>query len=137
MVKLKKESIKKSDKKDTLKKKLLKALEKSLGIVTTACKQVKCSRNTFYQYCNDDQGFKKSVDDISNICLDFVESQLFKLIENEHPTAIIFYLKTKGKQRGYVEKQEIQIDTIEKTPQEMTDAELNAAIQECSKQGQL
>jgi len=82
---------------DIVKKNLLEALEKSLGIVTTACKIVGCARSTFYKYYKDDQDFKASVDELENLTLDFVESKLHKQIENDNTTATIFYLKTKGK----------------------------------------
>jgi hypothetical protein len=42
--------------------------------------------------------------------LDFAESQLYKQIKDGSTTATIFYLKTKGKQRGYVERQQIDIN---------------------------
>ena len=85
---------------------LLKALEKSLGIVSTACEAASISRTTYYKYYNEDKDFKRSVDSISDIALDCAESQLFELIKEKNVTAIIFYLKTKGKKRGYIEKQE-------------------------------
>ena len=94
-------------KSDILKENLLKNLEKSLGVVTTACKSAGCSRETFYKYCKDDEVFKVKVEDISNIALDFAESQLHKQILDGSTSATIFYLKTKGKQRGYIERQEI------------------------------
>lgn len=90
-----------------IKKQLLEALEQSLGVVTTACKKVGIGRTTFYNYYNSDAEFKKQVDDIENIALDFVESQLHKQISDGNTTATIFYLKTKGKKRGYVERQEL------------------------------
>jgi hypothetical protein len=96
-----------SNKSDIYKSRLLEALENSLGVVTTACKKANVSRKTFYQYCNDDPEFKKAVDDIENIALDFAESQLHKQIQGGNTAATIFYLKTKGKKRGYVERQEI------------------------------
>ena len=86
------------------KKAILEALEKNLGIVTTACKQVGIGRTTFYDWLKEDEDFKKKVDEINNVALDFTESKLFKLIEGENPTAVIFHLKTKGKKRGYVER---------------------------------
>ena len=42
--------------------------------------------------------------------LDFAESKLYELVDDKHPTAIIFLLKTKGKDRGYVERQEFDIE---------------------------
>jgi len=91
------------------KEQLLEALVKSLGIVSTACLSVDVSRTTYYKYYNDDEQFKSQVDDISDIAIDFAESQLFELIKGGNITAVIFYLKTKGKKRGYVEKQELDL----------------------------
>lgn len=92
---------------DIQKKALIDALEKSLGIVTTACRQVGIARSTHYQWMVDDEQYKASVDSIADIALDFAESKLHKSIENGSDTACIFYLKTKGKKRGYIERNEI------------------------------
>jgi hypothetical protein len=92
-----------------LKRSLLEALEQSLGIITTACKIVKCNRSTFYGHYNRDAEFRAAVDDIQNITLDFAESQLHKQIKEGNTTATIFYLKTKGKKRGYIERREVEM----------------------------
>ena len=107
------------------KKAILEALEKSLGIVTTACKNVGIGRTQFYNWLKEDKEFADKVSDIENVALDFAESQLHKQISNDSTSATIFYLKTKGKKRGYVERQEItgadgmptnfQIEIIDKT----------------------
>jgi outer membrane lipoprotein-sorting protein len=89
------------------KKAIIEALEKSLGVVTTACKVVGIGRTQFYQWLKDDDEFAQEVDDIQNIALDFAESQLHKQIGDGSTAATIFYLKTKGKKRGYIERQEI------------------------------
>lgn len=93
---------------DILKKAMLEALEKSLGIVTTACKTVGISRETHYRWLREDEAYKESVDSIADLTLDFVESQLHRQIQNGEVTSTIFYLKTKGKKRGFIEKQEIE-----------------------------
>jgi len=90
------------------KKALLEALEKSLGVVTTACKTVGVDRGTFYRYYNEDATFKQAVDELENVALDFAESQLHKQIQNGEVSSTIFYLKTKGKKRGYIERQETE-----------------------------
>ena len=94
-------------KSNTIKKSLIGALEKSLGVVTTACKNVGIARSTFYEWCNTDPEFKKKVDAIGDIALDFAESQLHQQIQDGNTSATIFYLKTKGKARGYIERQEL------------------------------
>jgi hypothetical protein len=88
------------------KKAVIEALEKSLGVVTTACKQVGIGRTQFYEWLKDPK-FKAEVDSIQDIALDFAESQLHQQIKGGNTAATIFYLKTKGKRRGYVERQEI------------------------------
>jgi hypothetical protein len=89
------------------KESLLKALEQSLGVVTVACKNADIPRSTYYKWLNEDKDFAKQVEDIANIAVDFAETKLHEQIQDGNTTATIFYLKTKGKQRGYVERQEI------------------------------
>jgi hypothetical protein len=94
---------------NTQKEAMVQALEKSLGIVTTASKTVGINRSTHYGWMKSDPEYKEAVDDLQNITLDFAESQLHKQIQEGNTTATIFFLKTKGKKRGYVETQDIQI----------------------------
>ncbi|QDP68036.1 MAG: hypothetical protein GOVbin3264_17 [Prokaryotic dsDNA virus sp.] len=88
---------------------MIQALENSLGIVTTACKKTDIPRSTFYKWLNEDEEFAKKVKDIDNIALDFAESQLHNQMNEGNTSATIFYLKTKGKKRGYIEKSELDI----------------------------
>jgi hypothetical protein len=111
------------------KRAVLDALEKSLGVVTTACKQVGVSRRSHYKWLEMDPEYKKAVEDLENVALDFAESQLHKQIQDGNTSATIFLLKTKGKKRGYVERQEIQHEStiesklIEWAPAEEKDKE--------------
>jgi hypothetical protein len=93
------------------KEQLLQALTKSLGIVSTACEVLSISRTTYYKYYNEDSEFRNEVDTIGEHTLDFVESKLFDLINNGNVAATIFYMKTKGKRRGYIERQEVEHNT--------------------------
>lgn len=90
--------------KSTLQKAMIDALEQSLGIVTTACKMVDIDRQTHYNWLKEDEDYKAAVESIQDITLDFAESKLHSLIKNDDTTATIFYLKTKGKKRGYIER---------------------------------
>ena len=88
---------------------ILKALENSLGVVTVACKQADIPRSTYYKWLKEDQEFAKEVKEIENIALDFAESQLHTQMKDGSTSATIFYLKTKGKKRGYVERSELDV----------------------------
>jgi transcriptional regulator of acetoin/glycerol metabolism len=95
----------------TLKKDaMVKALEKSLGVVTTACRNIGIDRATHYRWLEDDPKYKAAVQALSDVALDFAESKLHSLIQEGDTTATIFYLKTKGKQRGYIERQEVSTE---------------------------
>ena len=102
---------------------MIEALEKSLGILTVACREVGIARSTHYDWYSKDEQYKMMVDDVQDIALDFAEGELHKQIKNGEVSSTIFYLKTKGKKRGYIEKQEIDhsgsIDTrpIQYAPQ--------------------
>jgi hypothetical protein len=77
------------------KKRVIEALEKSLGVITTACKIAEVSRTQFYNWLKDDEDFAKKV----------------QQIKENSTAATIFFLKTKGKKRGYIERQEIDHTT--------------------------
>lgn len=114
---------------DIIKKAMIEALKKSLGIVSTACQNVEISRQTHYRWLSEDPEYKCQVEDITEDAIDFVESKLYEKIDGitvqtynskgepviydqvPSDTAIIFYLKTKAKKRGYIEKQEIDQKT--------------------------
>jgi hypothetical protein len=88
------------------KKILLKCLEASLGVVSDACQMAGISRTTFYAYYNEDPEFAAAAAECDELALDFAESKLKQKIAFGDTTATIFFLKTKGKDRGYVERQE-------------------------------
>ena len=88
---------------------LVDAMIKNFGNVSEACKVLNINRSMFYDYYNSDLEFKTQIDDIKNIALDFVESKLIGKIKEGDIVAILFYLKTQGKKRGYVERVENEI----------------------------
>lgn len=92
------------------KNRMIKALENSLGIVTPACKEVGVSRVTFYKWVRDDEEFKKRVDEVYEIQGDFVENQLFKKIKAGSEKSIMFYMRYKGRKRGYTDSIDITTD---------------------------
>jgi hypothetical protein len=102
---------------DTLKKRLLTALQESKGNVFIACINANVSRSTFYNYFNQDKEFKQQVNEINESAIDHVESKLMQKIDEGETTAIIFYLKTKGRKRGYSEKIEVQETVIRNKPE--------------------
>lgn len=107
---------------------MIEALKKSLGIVSTACESVEISRQTHYRWLTEDPEYKEQVEDVAEMAIDFVESKLHEKITGiqmvKHheeadvyyelapsDTAIIFFLKTKAKKRGYIERSEIDQKT--------------------------
>lgn len=101
------------DKTNKNKKAMLIALEKSLGVVSTACKSTGLSRTQHYHWLKTDAEYKAQVEELVEVTLDFAESRLHSRINDGDTTAIIFFLKTRGKGRGYVERIENMIGQIE------------------------
>ena len=89
------------------KKKFLEIYEKSFGFVSLACENANMGRSTYYRWLDEDSEFRQKCKDIEEANIDYVESKLFSQIREGNTTATIFYLKTKGKNRGYVERQEV------------------------------
>jgi hypothetical protein len=107
---------------------MIQALTTSLGNVTEAAEKIGIRRETHYAWLKDDPEYSAAVASLKNVALDFAESQLKKLMEGAerqalthdgeivtikdapNTSAIIFYLKTQGKQRGYIERQELSTE---------------------------
>jgi len=81
---------------------ILKAIRGSHGIKTDIAKRLKISRSTFDSWLKDEI-IKKAYDQELESNLDMAENALFELIKSGNTTALIYYLKTKGKHRGYSE----------------------------------
>lgn len=86
---------------------MLAALRKTLGVVSAACRQVNISRETHYDWMANDTKYAGAVNSISEEAIDFAEGKLLQRIDAGDTVATIFFLKTKGKARGYVEKTEV------------------------------
>ena len=110
--------------KSVKKKMMLGALEKSLGIVTTACERTGVGRKTHYRWLKEDSAYREACEDIANIELDFVESKLHQAIKDLIPACIIFYLKCKGRKRGYIEKHDLVLDSSSFRMRDLTDEQL-------------
>ena len=88
---------------------MIEAMKQSLGVVTTAAKVAGISRQAHYDWMATDPEYKKAIEDTAEVALDYAESQLHKQIGNGEVASTIFYLKTKGKKRGYVERNEVEL----------------------------
>jgi len=76
--------------------------------IKQTCEKIGVSRSRYYEWYKVDT-FKKLVDDIVEGLIDDVESQLYSNIMDGKEASIFFFLKTRAKHRGYVEKQEIDM----------------------------
>lgn len=88
---------------------MIEALEKAGGLVSYAAKMLNCSRPTVYNYIKEFPEVRAAFEDATETNLDTAEAVLLKQIRQENMTAVIFYLKTKGKHRGFVERVEIGV----------------------------
>lgn len=100
------------------------------GILSDIAANIGVERVTIYAWCEEDPEFKQALEDSRERFIDLAESNLRKLvagvpaiekdengnnrfvgwIERPSETSIIFTLKTRGKKRGYVERQEVEAD---------------------------
>ena len=95
-----------SDKKE----KFIKAFADSDCNVAECCRRIKIGRRTFYNWKKKDDEFAQSCEDIEEGLIDNAESKLQELINDKNQAAIFFFLKTKGKKRGYDETHQIEIN---------------------------
>jgi hypothetical protein len=89
------------------KDKFLDNFKLSLGNISISCEASGISRQTYYNWRKQDPEFSQLCEDIEERNLDLAEMKLLNAIREGKTAELLFYLKTKGKKRGYVERQEI------------------------------
>lgn len=99
---------------------------KHRGNVTKACAACHVSRSAYYEWLAEDAAFEGAVETAYEAVIDHVEDRLMRLINRGEPSAVYFFLKCRAKNRGYVERQ--QIDANLNLTAKMSMADLRKSI---------
>jgi len=85
------------------------AYKENFGNITIACESAGVGRGQYKAWCEKDPEFRQRLAEIEpeEIMLDFGEHKLMERIAKGDTLATMFLLKTKGKRRGYIERQEV------------------------------
>jgi hypothetical protein len=83
-----------------------KSIEQLSGNMSAIARKHDKSRAWMYEYIRNN-GLWNIVEDAREKMVDNVESSLYQQALAGNTTAMIFFLKTQGKKRGYVERSEI------------------------------
>ena len=75
------------------KDRMLKALESSLGVITTALKATDLSRTNFYKWLKEDEEFAAKVEEIESIQQDFIKSKYYECVKDKEPSVVIHAAK--------------------------------------------
>jgi hypothetical protein len=78
------------------------------GILAKAARDLGCSRQTVHNYVNKFVTVREAYEEANDKFIDDAEEQLQRHVKRGSLPAVMFVLKTKGKHRGYVERQEYQ-----------------------------
>jgi len=83
------------------------AIHNSRGLLTHAADALGVTRGAIYQAAKKHPEIQKAIEDARERTTDLAVGKLFQKINEGDNTAILFYLKTQAKKRGYVERQEV------------------------------
>lgn len=86
---------------------MIKALQATKGMVYLAAARLGCSYQTVYNYIERHPTVKAAWEAESGKMLDIGEMKLYEAVLNGEAWGVSLLLKTKGRHRGYVERQEL------------------------------
>ncbi len=86
---------------------IIKALKETNGLLTMAATKSGIGYRTVCRYVAEYPSVKEAAQDAKETMLDFAEGKLYQKIKAGDNVAILFFLKTQGKARGYIERQEL------------------------------
>jgi len=95
-----------SKKRQDTAQRIIKSLYETRGLLTMAARKAGVSYTTVKRYATEFPTVKEAVQEAKESMVDFTEGKLFEKISKGDTACIIFYLKTQGKGRGYIERQE-------------------------------
>ena len=95
--------------------KFLTVFKNSSCNISVACNKMGISRQVYYKWKRTNEKFAQEVEDLEDSLIDYAETKLQQNIMDGKEASIFFFLKTKGKKRGYVEKveQEVTVNPFE------------------------
>jgi hypothetical protein len=103
------------------------ALVQAMGNVSLAARTLQYSRSKLYDRLNRVPALLDTLSTCRETMLDNAESSLHRAVLAGEAWAVCFYLKCQAKQRGYVERSEVQMTarvSVTTTAEELTDDEL-------------
>ena len=83
------------------------AIRELHGNLSAVAKQLGVCRQTLYTYIERHPSVNNVVAESRETMLDNAESALYRAVLGGEAWAVCFFLKTQGKRRGYVERQEV------------------------------
>jgi hypothetical protein len=87
--------------------KIIAALQSSRGLLYVAARSLGISPVTIYNRKAKNPKIQEAIANEREFTTDAAEGALYRAITNGEAWAVCFYLKTQGKNRGYVERQEL------------------------------
>ena len=86
----------------------LEIYEKNACNITVASKKAQVGRRTYYAWRAQSARFKQACEDVESSLVDFAENKVIELIKQGNTKMIEIFLKAKGRERGYVDKAEVE-----------------------------
>jgi hypothetical protein len=83
------------------------AVRRAHGLLVAAAGQLGCDAETIYNYKKRYPVVAAAIQDARARTTDLAELKLYEAIHRGEGWAIMFYLRTQGKSRGYVERREL------------------------------
>lgn len=83
------------------------AVRNQHGLMAAVARELGVSRTTVWRYSKQHPTIRQAFDEERETLLDLAEKKLFEHVQRGSIPAIMFVLKTLGRTRGYVERQEV------------------------------
>ena len=98
------------------------------GLVSNAAQRLGVNRGAVYAAVKKHPNVQQALEDARERTVDMAESKLYSKIRDGDMTAIIFFLKTIGKYRGYIERLDIKVDQEVQRELEQLLADLRSSL---------